>query len=134
MYYHETLQKVDTEKALSLIGIGYQAQGAQVKFPCPNCKEQPVIKAYDDKKNLYYCPKYKLSGLIISLVMKTKDIEWQEADLLLSTTQETAKKITQELTMMYELQYHQFLENKGLSEKAFRELEIEFVILSLFTS
>jgi predicted RNA-binding Zn-ribbon protein involved in translation (DUF1610 family) len=124
MSYKNTLQKVDTEKALSLIGIEYQTQGAYVKFSCPNCKEQAVIKAYGDKKNLYYCPKCKLSGHIISLVMKTKDIEWQAADLLLSKTQETAKKITQELTMKYELQYNKYLENIGLTEKFCRDYEI----------
>jgi predicted RNA-binding Zn-ribbon protein involved in translation (DUF1610 family) len=124
MSYKNTLQKVDTEKALSLIGIEYQAQGSYVKFPCPNCKEQAAIKAYGDKKNLYYCPKCKLSGHIISLVMKTKDIEWQEADLLLSKTQETTKKITHELTMKYELQYNKYLENIGLTEKFCRDHEI----------
>jgi hypothetical protein len=56
--------------------------------------------------------------------MKTKDIEWQEADLLLSKTQETTKKITHELTMKYELQYNKYLENIGLTEKFCRDHEI----------
>jgi predicted RNA-binding Zn-ribbon protein involved in translation (DUF1610 family) len=124
MSYKNTLQKVDTEKALSLIGIEYQTQGAYVKFPCPNCKEQAVIKAYGDKKNLYYCPRCKVSGHIISLVMKVLGTDWNNANKLLIKAEATTKRIANELTMKYELQYHHFLESQGISEKTCRDLEI----------
>jgi hypothetical protein len=56
MSYRNTLKSVDTEKALSLIGIEFKTQGVYAKFKCPNpdCEGQAVIKAYGDKKNLYY--------------------------------------------------------------------------------
>ena len=125
MSYKNTLQYVNTEKALSLIEIEYQAQGAYVKFPCPSCGQQAVIKAYGDKKNLYYCPKCKASGHIISLVMKKKGISWEESSKFLEkATNTSADKISQPLTLYYELQYTSFLENKGLSEVLCRNLEI----------
>jgi len=67
MNYRETLQSVDTEKALSLIGIEFESQGAYAKFACPqpDCGGKAAIKEYGDKKNLYYCPKCKSSGHII---------------------------------------------------------------------
>jgi len=35
MNYRETLNVVDTEKALSLIGLQFKANGSYLKFPCP---------------------------------------------------------------------------------------------------
>lgn len=124
MSYKDTLQRVDTEKALSLIGIESQSQGAYFKFACPSCKEQAVIKAYGEKKNLYYCPKCRVSGHIISLVMNTKGTDWNSANELLMKATATTKKLMNELTMKYELQYHPFLESQGISEKTSRDLEI----------
>jgi hypothetical protein len=52
MSYKNTLQAVDTEKALSLLGIEFKAQGGYAKFNCPkpDCDGQAAIKAYGDKK------------------------------------------------------------------------------------
>jgi hypothetical protein len=124
MSYKDTLQRVDTEKVLALIGIESQSQGAYFKFTCPSYKEQAVIKAYGEKKNLYYCPKCKVSGHIISLVMNARGTDWNSANDLLLKAIVTTKKIANELTMKYELQYHPFLERQGISEKICRDLEI----------
>ncbi|HUN53575.1 MAG TPA: hypothetical protein VMU29_00300, partial [Smithella sp.] len=69
MNYKETLKSIDTEKALGLIGIEFESQGAYAKFACPrpDCDGKAAIKEYGDKKNLYYCPKCKSSGHIICL-------------------------------------------------------------------
>ena len=120
MNYKDTLQAIDTEKALSLIGIEYESQGAYAKFPCPNssCPGKAAIKEYSDKKNLYYCPQCKASGHIISLAMKTKGITWDEAKELLSKSQVTkSNKITEELKMQYELHYGEFLKARDISEE-----------------
>jgi hypothetical protein len=50
--YRETLQAVDTLKALKIVGIDGGQQGAYVYFPCTVCGKQAVIKAYGDKKNI----------------------------------------------------------------------------------
>lgn len=127
MNYKDTLQAVDTEKALGLIGIEFQSQGAYLKFVCPKpgCEGTAVIKLYGDKKNLYYCPKCKASGHIISLTMLIKGVDWDGAKEMLTKAQGSdAKKITEELNIHYELQYQEFMKDKGLSEEMCRHLEI----------
>lgn len=126
MNYRETLQAVDTEKALSVIGINSTLQGAYAKFDCPECEQKALIKAYGDKKNLYYCPKCKASGHIISLAMNLKGLEWEAAkDLLLGKAgNNQAKKITEEFNLHYDLLYNDFIKNKGLSEDICKMLEI----------
>lgn len=127
MNYKETLQTVDTAKALSLIGLEYEAQGAYFRFKCLNhkCDSKSVIKAYGDKKNLYYCPKCKLSGHIISLVMAVKGLDWEGAKDLLSKAQNSAaKKIETPLDFNYELAYNAYFKLKGISEETCKQLEI----------
>jgi len=67
MNYTETLQTVDTLKALKLLGIESEQKGAYIYFPC-SCGDKKVIKAYGKKKNVFYCPKCKASGHIIRLL------------------------------------------------------------------
>ena len=125
MTYKEILQTVDTLKALALLGIEAVAQGAYAKFACPSCKGKAAIKLYSDKKNLYYCVSCKASGHIINLVMNTKGIIWEEAVKFLEKALQTeAKKITEELNLTYELQYHKFIEALGISEDICKFLEI----------
>ena len=123
----KTLKTVDTEKALVLIGIEFESQGGYAKFACPqlDCDGKAAIKEYGDRKNLYYCPKCKSSGHIISLVMKIKGIDWNAAnDLLSKAHNKTAKRITEELNINYELFYNDFIKAKGIEEEMCRLLEI----------
>lgn len=127
MNYKETLKSVDTEKALALIGIEFESQGAYAKFTCPqaDCDGKAAIKEYGDRKNLYYCPKCKSSGHIISLVMKIKGIEWGPANEFLSKAHHNhAKRITEELIIQYELSYNNFIKAKGIGEDMCKFLEI----------
>ena len=119
MTYRETLQAVDTLKALKIVGIDGGQQGAYVYFPCTGCGKQAVIKAYGDKKNIWYCPECKDKGHIISLIMKMAGVEWNEAKSLLEgkAFAYPAAKIQKELTLEYELQYNKFLEAQGISEE-----------------
>jgi hypothetical protein len=112
-------------KALGLLGIDGTQQGAYIYFDCPKCQRKAAIKAYGEKKNLYYCPACKSSGHIIGLVMKTKNLEWKEANEFLSKAlNENAKKITEELNIDYELLYHPFIKDKGITEDMCRFLGI----------
>jgi hypothetical protein len=124
--YRETLQAVDTVKALKIVGIDGGQQGAYVYFPCTGCGKQAVIKAYGDKKNIWYCPECKDKGHIISLIMKMTGIGWNEAKSLLEVKAVTypAEKIQKELTLEYELQYNKFLEAQGISEEIARAYAI----------
>jgi predicted RNA-binding Zn-ribbon protein involved in translation (DUF1610 family) len=125
MTYKETLQTVDTEKALTLINLEYQTQGQYVSFNCPECGEKALIKAYGDKKNLFYCPKNKHSGHIISLVMKVKGMTWESAnELLAKANTPSTKKITEEFNLQYDLTYHKYLEDRGITEDLCKTYEI----------
>jgi ribosomal protein L37AE/L43A len=64
---------------LKIIGLDGGQQGAYVYFSCTGCGKQAVIKAYGDKKNIWYCPECKDKGPIISLIMKTAGVGWNEA-------------------------------------------------------
>jgi len=55
MNYTETLQTVDTLKALKLLGIEAEQKGAYIYFPC-SCGNTKVIKAYGEKKNDFSSP------------------------------------------------------------------------------
>lgn len=126
MSYRNTLQVVDTAKAFEVIGIEFEKQGGYLKFKCPSCDNYALIKVYGDKKNLYYCPKCKASGHIINLAVAIKELEWKEAEVfLLAKAQGVSQhKITQELTMTYELQYTDWLSNRGISQETARNLGI----------
>jgi len=131
MNYTETLQTVDTLKALKLLGIEAEQKGAYIYFPC-SCGDKKVIKAYGEKKNVFYCPKCKASGHIIKLVseiMSEKDTEeWdlKKASAFLAEKAITygASRITRELSMDYKLRYHPFLKEQGISEELATDLGI----------
>jgi hypothetical protein len=127
MSYRETLQSVDTMRALECLGIYARIpQGSYIKFPCPSgeCDELAVIKVHGDKKNLFHCPRCKLSGHIISLVMKEKGLDWQRACDWLKEIRATPHVIQHKLELKYELQYHKYLEDKGLSKEICEMFEI----------
>ncbi len=65
-----------------------------------------------------------MSGHIISLVMNILGTDWNNANEFLAKALASTKRITNELTVKYELQYHPFLETQGISEKTCRDLEI----------
>ncbi len=116
MNYQAILQAVDTTKALKLINIEETRQGAYIKYPCHKCGKQAVIKAYGEKKNLWYCPDCKKSGHVISLVMDINNCDWDTAK---KTLEEkacfTADKLTKELALNYELEYDKTLKLMGIS-------------------
>jgi hypothetical protein len=127
MNYTDTLQAVDTMKALSLIGIEGGQSGSYIHYPCTKCNEgKAVIRAYGDKKNVWYCPACKRSGQIISLLMEVKEMPWDEAKQLLTEKAITypASKVTKEIPITYDLEYDKYLELQGISEEVCNELGI----------
>ncbi|MBI5846636.1 MAG: hypothetical protein HZB31_01540 [Nitrospirae bacterium] len=112
MKYSDLITAVDTVKALSLLGIEGEPSGAYVKYPCHKCDKQAVIKSFGEKKNVLYCPECKISGQIVTLTMEVKKLSWEEASKLLEEKAITTatSKITNELTLNYELDYLKQLE------------------------
>lgn len=127
MTYQQTMQAVDTLKALKAIGLEGGQKGAYVYFPC-ECGKNIVIKAYGDKKNVFYCPDCKNKGTIISLVMGKNDLSYKEAVEFLEkkAIAYPAGKITKELSLEYELEYRKSIEAKGLPEELCKLLGIGF--------
>jgi ribosomal protein L37AE/L43A len=79
MKYAEALQLINPYKVLYALNLKPQAQGGYLSFSCPACQEPAVIKTHSEKKNVWYCPKCKDSGNVISLVMRLKKLEYPEA-------------------------------------------------------
>ena len=133
MNYTETLQSVDTLKALKLLGFVPEQKGAYLYFPC-SCGDKKVIKAFGEKKNVFYCPKCKDSGHIIKLVSEimsennTEPWDFKKASKYLMDKAMTygSTPITRELTMDYKLLYHPFLKEQGISEELASDLGIGF--------
>ena len=132
MNYKETLQAIDPVKAFKVLDIQSNQEGAYLYFPCISCGQQAVIKAYGDKKNVWYCPECKEKGHIISLVMAfqsandTEQWDYEKARrflidkaLVYSTT-----RIKRELNITYEMEYDPFLEAQGISKETCEKLEI----------
>jgi hypothetical protein len=83
MNHRQTLQAVDTIKGLALLGTEGTGNGSYISFPCPKCHEKAVFKAYGEKKNVWYCPKCKAAGNIVSLAMESTGVQWEEAKQIL---------------------------------------------------
>ena len=127
MTYLETLQAIDTMKALNLIGVEGGRSGAYVHYPCTRCEEgNALIRAYGEKKNVWYCPNCKGSGQIISLLMESKNIGWDEAKALLTdrAVAYAAGRIQKAISVSYDLEYHRYLELHGITEETATSLGI----------
>ena len=125
MQYQTALNAIDTHKALVLLNQEATSQGAYYHFPCPECEGKASIKAYGDKKNLWYCPSCKKSGHILSLTMKLKGMEYEDAKkLLIKKARPNQEKITEPLNLDYELLYSPYMEAKGISQELAAKLLI----------
>ena len=62
------------------LGFESEQKGAYIYFPC-RCGDKKVIKAFGEKKNIYYCPKCKdiMGGNNLGkLLMKVRDLYAQQ--------------------------------------------------------
>lgn len=123
MNYKETIQASNTLKALSLLGINGEGQGSYIKFPC-ECGKTATIKAIGDKKNVFYCPSCKRAGNIITLAQKVKGLDKDKAMELFKGAKETQKPIAEELNLVYELAYSDYLKAAGFSEEFCKAQEV----------
>lgn len=125
MNYANTLCAVDTSKALKLLQIDGSQHGAYIRYPCHKCGKQAVIKAYGEKKNLWYCPECKGSGHVISLVMAISQCDWETAKKLLEEKAcFSGGKLTKQLTLTYELEFDKTLSNMGISQETCKMLGV----------
>jgi len=124
MKYNEALQSINPKAALKALKIEGKEQGAYIHFPCPQCQEDAVIKAFGEKKNLWLCTKCKLSGHIISLAMNRQKMDYEDAkNFLLSCTQYPNEE-AEELNLDYTLEWCEFMEQEGLDKDWCEELGV----------
>lgn len=124
MNYAETLKRVDPSKALNTLKMSFREQGAYLYFPCPSCQKEAALKAYGDKKNLWYCNACKKSGHIISLTRDTRQVEWEEAKSILADCTASTRKTLLPLTFAYELCYNDILDKQGLTKEFCALMEV----------
>ena len=118
MKYSEALQLINPFEALKTLKIKGKEEGAYIHFPCPKCQAEAVIRAYGEKKNIWYCPSCKLSGHIISLAMDIQKLDYEESKkLLLGRASAHDKLIEDELSLNYELEWCSFMQNEELKEE-----------------
>ena len=53
MNYHEALKVINPMAALKSLKIEGKEEGAYIYFPCPECNEEAIIRAYGEKKNIF---------------------------------------------------------------------------------
>ena len=124
MKYAEVLQIIGPLRALNALKIEGKQKGAYIHFPCPECKEDAVARAYGDKKNVWLCTKCKVSSHIISLAMKLQGLEYEEAKQLLLKKAHISIEVDKEIELNYTLEWCQFMENEELEKETCEKLGI----------
>jgi len=125
MKYNEAMQVIDTEKALVYLGFEVQRNGSYLDFPCPTCGNKSSIRYHGEKKNVSYCPNCKKGDNIISLAVKIKQLEFQDAkNLLLEKATFADKPIEEELNLTGQLEWCEFLEKEGLNMELCQEMGV----------
>lgn len=118
MKYAESMQRIDTEKGLTYLGLKFKKNGSYLYFPCPKCGNDAAIKFYGEKKNVSYCPACRTGNNIIALAVKLKGIDFQEAkNLLLDKTTTPKKPIAGELHLTYALEWCDLMEKEGVNKE-----------------
>jgi hypothetical protein len=120
MRYNDAIQTVDTEKALSLLGLETKKEGAYIRFSAP-CGHEVVIKCYGEKKNVIFCPECKKGSNIFQLALDVRGINY--ADLVEKTTR-SARPIEGQLNLNYEPEWCAEMEKEGLSRELCQQLKV----------
>jgi len=120
MKYQEAIQSVDTEKALSLLGLETKKEGAYIRFPAP-CGHEAVIRWYGEKKNVIYCPECKKGSNIFQLALEVKGINYA---VLVEKTSKANRVIGDELSLNYELEWCIEMEKEGLDRELCEQLGV----------
>ena len=125
MKYSEAMQAINTEKALSFVGLTATKNGSYLNFLCPKCQAEAAMRYFGDKKNVSYCPSCKIGDNIIAIVARLKGIEFQEAkNLLVEKTAGVDKPIENELGLNYDLEWCDLMEKEGLDKELCERLGV----------
>jgi hypothetical protein len=118
MKYQEAMQHIDTEKALTVLGFTVKKNGSYLYFPCPTCGNESAIRYHGEKKNVSYCPSCKAGINIITLAVKIKGIDFQDAkSLLIEKAIGPQRPIEEELNLTYELEWCDLMDREGLNKE-----------------
>jgi hypothetical protein len=113
MKYQEAIKTVDTEKALSFLGLEIKKEGSYIRFPAP-CGHEAVIRWYGEKKNVIYCPECKKGSNIFQLALDFKGIDYAD---LVEKTAKPNRPIEEELNLHYELEWCDLMDKEGLNKE-----------------
>lgn len=122
--YTGALQTIDPWKALSLLGFKPKPNHSYISYPCPSCGATASLKQWGPKKNILYCPKCAKGGNIISLAMEVKKIVYEEAIKFLEKAVTPRKKLTTPFEKELELDYLDYLHQRGITEETAQDLHI----------
>lgn len=120
MKYQTAIQAIDTEKALSLLGLESKKEGAYIRFLAP-CGHEVVIKCYGEKKNVIYCPECKKGSNIFQLALDMKGIDY--ADLVQKASR-PARPIEEALSLNYDLEWCAEMEKEGLDRELCQQIGV----------
>jgi hypothetical protein len=120
MRYAEAIQTVDTEKALSVLGLEIKKDGSYIRFPAP-CGHEVVIRWHGEKKNVIYCPECKKGSNIFQLALDLKGIDYAD---LVEKTAKPDRPIEEELNLNYELEWTKEMEKEGLNRELCERLGV----------
>jgi hypothetical protein len=120
MKYQTAIQNIDTEKALSLLGLETKKEGAYIRFLAP-CGHEVVIKCYGEKKNVIYCPECKKGSNIFQLALDMRGINYTD---LVEKTARCARPIEEQLNLNYELEWCAEMEKRGLSREFCQQIGV----------
>lgn len=128
-------QRVNVEKAITILGLTMKQQGAQYRGACPACREGgDRALAINSEKDGYYCFSQKKGGDVIALVAHVKGVTQRDAAQFLaqqigdsapadhapSTVRHSSPAPTptqgKELKPLDYLQYTEAVEGLGISE------------------
>jgi len=125
MKYNEAMQAIDTEKALTLLGLEVKPNGSYLDFISPECGHENSIRYHGEKKNVAYCPTCKKGSNIIALTSLVKKIEFQDAkNMLIEKATYTDKPIEEELNLNYTLEWCVGMEKQGLNQELCEKLGV----------
>ncbi len=125
MNYNEALKVISPLAALKSLKIEGKEEGAFIYFPCPECNEDAIIRAYGEKKNFWLCPRCKVCGHIITLAMNLQALEYEEAkQFLLRKAFSPLDNIDEEVNLNYELEWCEFMHYENLDREICEKLGI----------
>lgn len=116
MTYEQTLQAINTFKAMEILKLSITQAGPYLYFKCPDCNGRAVVKGYGEKKGLVFCTACKKASNLIKLAEELMKTDTHGAKKFLEKSMVPQEKLTEPPKKIYELEYHTYLEERGITK------------------